>query len=486
MKIIPVILCGGLGSRLWPLSTVDCPKPFHKFGMEQSLFQQTVMRGRASFLDGKPIIVGNLRHKSLIANQLQQSNCEGDLILEPVGRNSCAAIAIASLHALERQDDPVLLVMPSDQLVDTNAAFCEAVWAALDFAATHLITFGIKPASPHIGYGYISPGPVIDAGRAANCFAIEGFVEKPPLEKALQLMKSGALWNSGNFLFKARLFLDELERLQPEIYQKIVSVFDASHCRDSLRQLDGRLLMEVPAVSVDVAVFEKTDLGSVCVGQFSWTDIGNWDAAAVLYGADLDQNSFSGQVELVASKGNLVHSPDHRTALIGIDNIAVITSGDRILITRRDNAEAVGTLASGFQEASIFEDIASIQMPPQGDLNGAVIHDRRPWGEFQRIDAGDGYQVKRITVEPGQSLSLQSHHHRAEHWILVSGMGEVTIGNKVETFSKDRSVYIPKGSVHRLSNKGDCPLLLIEIQTGDYLGEDDIVRFEDIYGRIDT
>ena len=470
MGIIPVLLCGGIGSRLWPLSRAEHPKHFLRLGSEYSLFQQTALRSAADIYHSKPIIVGSAHHGALLEAQLDEVGKDADLCLEPVGRNSCPAIIFGCLRALQREEDPLLLILPCDHLIEPVDRFDELVNAAIPVATSHLVTFGFKPDSPQTGYGYIRCGRRLKRDGSIPLYQAGAFIEKPDLSAAIDYCKKGYLWNSGMFLMNARLFLGEVQIHQPKLLEIAEQAFSTGKGQGNAVILDTVAMEAMPNLSVDQAVFENSEKVAVCPADLSWHDIGNWDRAAALFPRDGLNNHVWGKAEFRNSVDNLVHSPRHKTCLVGVSNLAVVVTHDAVLVTHRSQSEQTGFLAGHFSEA-------------QPVVYQYTEVDHRPWGQFHCIDRGSGYQVKRLVVDPGQSLSLQSHSRRSEHWIVVVGRAEVTLGNTVRVCETNESIFIPTGSLHRLANKGHEVLILIEVQTGDYLGEDDITRFEDIYDR---
>jgi mannose-1-phosphate guanylyltransferase/mannose-6-phosphate isomerase len=470
-NIIPVVLCSGRGSRLWPLSSPQTPKHFLHFGCTKTLFQQTVQRCAADNYDRRPIVVSNSAHREFVFNQLEEINVKADLCLEPEGKNSCPAIIFACFLALQRNQNPTLLILPSDHQIEPADHFNHIVSRAAGVCESHLLTFGIQPDSPQSGYGYIQAGNALFREGDISVSKVTRFIEKPNACDAQKFCDNGYLWSAGMFLLNAKLFLAELKRLQPELLKLAAQAFDMGRLNDGALEIDPILIKSIPSISVDIAVLERSYKVAVCPVQIIWRDIGNWDRAASMFPSDNFNNKVEGNVEFCESSDNFVHSPFHRTCLVGVDNLAVVVTRDAVLVSHRAKCEMTGLMANRAEEPDI-----KINMYPEVD--------HRPWGEFQRIDLGEGYQVKRLRVESGQSLSLQSHYHRAEHWIVVSGKAEVTISGVTTICNVDESVYIPKGSVHRLANKFSEPLILIEVQTGNYLGEDDIVRIDDVYDRV--
>ncbi|WP_053572667.1 mannose-1-phosphate guanylyltransferase/mannose-6-phosphate isomerase [Caballeronia cordobensis] len=472
MNIYPVVLCGGSGTRLWPMSRGGYPKQYLKLTGEQTLVQQTVLRLRGIARAADPLVITNDEQRFIVAEQLRQSGVTpSSIVLEPYSRNTAPAIAVAALVAMRQSTDALLLVLPSDHLVANETAFVRAVDAAASVAADgHLVTFGIQPTEPHTGYGYIRRGEALGTGDGVH--AVAAFVEKPDLPTAEQFLADGRfVWNSGMFMLKASAYMDELRIHQPDIARQAeVSVELAERDNDFLR-LHKASFADCPNVSVDYAVMEKTARAAVIVtNELGWNDIGSWEALAKVSEQDDFGNVSIGDV-LAESVTNSYMRAEHRmVAAIGLDNVVIVETADAVLVAHRDRVQDVKKIverlnASGRQES--------------------VTHRRvqRPWGSYEGIDQGDRFQVKRIIVNSGAQLSLQMHHHRAEHWIVVKGTAIVTNGDEEIMLSENQSTYIPLGVTHRLRNPGRIPLELIEVQSGAYLGEDDIVRFEDTYGR---
>lgn len=467
--IIPAILSGGSGTRLWPLSRASKPKQFLVFGGERTLFQETVLRCAGEGFDPRPIVVGANPHRFLLAEDLQEIGASADILLEPVARNSCAAIAAACFQAKSRDPEALVLVLAADHHIPDAQAFRRAVMSARSSAeAGMLVTFGIKPDHPATGYGYIRPGKA-----AGEPMPVEAFVEKPDAATAAGYVASGYLWNSGNFLFRAATFLEELEKLAPAIVDAVGKAWAGAVTDLDFRRLDEKAFANSPSISVDYAVMEKTDRAAVYPVSYAWSDVGSWHAVGDVTPADANANAVVGDGIILSGSGNLVHSQGKLTALVGVDDCVVVSTRDCVLVASRKSSESVKDVVTRLQKEGRTEAVEALQM-------------FRPWGNYERLDIGEGYQVKRITVKPGGVLSLQKHRHRAEHWVVVSGKAEVTVDDSVRTFSANESVYIPLGSVHRLANRGSEPVVLIEVQTGDYLGEDDIIRLEDNYNRPET
>lgn len=467
--IVPVILCGGSGSRLWPASREAYPKQLLSFGSSGSLFQQTITRVTGPEF-APPVIVSNNDYRFLVAEQMQAVSCHGDLLLEPARRDSCAAIAAAAIYVMERDADAVLLVLAADHAIADTTHFVEHVLRGRTAAESgHLVTFGVTPTSPSTSYGYIRPGPALADMPGIN--RIDAFVEKPDRAKAEKYIEAGYLWNTGNFLFSARAFLRELNIHQPRIFETVSkSVQSATRDLDFVR-LDGASFAEAPAISVDYAIMQETKSAAVIQSDFNWSDVGSWDMIWQLSDKDADNNATEGNVVLHHTTNSYVRSPGILTTVVGLHDIIVITTRDAVLVTSQGKSEELKGLVAKLTKHN----------HPEARDHVRVY---RPWGDYEQIDKGTRYQVKRITVKPYGKLSLQSHKHRSEHWVVVSGTANITINDFEKKLEENESVYIPLGSIHRLYNPGPDKLELIEVQSGDYLGEDDIVRYEDIYNRV--
>ncbi len=424
------------------------------------------MRCRGALFDPNPIVAGTHVHRFLIAEQLQQLDVTADILLEPVARNSCAAIALACFQAVERDANATVLVLASDHFMESRAKFEASVLTATGLTGEGwLITFGIKPDRPATGYGYILPGAETGAG-----YRVDAFVEKPDAEKAISLLKAGYLWNTGNFLFKASAFLSELAELAPQIHDPVRRSFVRRSPGLDFIRAEPAAFGDCPAISVDHAVMEKTGKAAVCPVDYAWSDMGNWSALGDVTNCDVDGNVLFGDVVSLNSSGNVVHSSGRLTTLVGAENLVVVSTRDAVLVANREQAEKVDMMVGKLRECG------------RPEASHGLLYER-PWGSYELLDVSGGHQVKRITVKPGGILSLQKHRHRAEHWIIVSGEAETTINGMTSTVRENDSVYIPLGAVHRLANRASKPLVLIEVQTGTYLGEDDIVRLEDSYNR---
>jgi mannose-1-phosphate guanylyltransferase/mannose-6-phosphate isomerase len=464
-QILPVILSGGSGTRLWPLSREAYPKQFLQLTSPHSMLQSTWLRV-AEVAALPPIVVANEAHRFVAAEQLQQvGTLPSAILLEPIGRNTAPAIAAAALEACRDGSDPLLLVLPSDHLINDIPRFHQAISQAASLAGQgKLVTFGIQPTAPETGYGYIKAA----AGEGPR--AIERFVEKPDLDTAQGYVASGEYyWNSGMFLFRASRYLEELERLQPQILTACRSAWEKARRDDDFIRLDAEAFTASPSDSIDYAVMEKTADAAVVPLDAGWSDVGSWTALRDVSAQDNDGNAHHGDVIAIDCHNTFAYG-DRLIAMIGLEDIIIVETDDAVLVGKSDRMQEVKDVVARLKAEGRSE---------------ATWHRKvyRPWGAYDSIDQGDRFQVKRITVKPGGTLSLQMHHHRAEHWIVVSGTAEVTRGDEVLLLTENQSTYIPLGVTHRLRNPGKLPLELIEVQSGSYLGEDDIVRFEDTYGR---
>ena len=476
-----VLLSGGSGTRLWPLSREAHPKQFLALVGEQSLLQATWQRVRelpevaGSGVADKLIVIANEEHRFLVAEQLRQIGAHpAALILEPVGRNTAPAIAVAALQAMAGGRDPLLLVLPSDHVVRDEAGFRAAVQSALSVAERGaLVTFGIIPATPETGYGYIRAKreDATSDKTKSGALAVEQFVEKPDLATANRyLAEGGYYWNSGMFLFRASRYLAELEKFAPQMLAQCRAALAGAKLDQDFLRLDRAAFEACPADSIDYAVMEKTADAFVLPIDVGWSDVGSWSALWQLAAQDGDGNAHRGDVLALDCVDTLAWGERRLIAMIGVRDMVVVDTDDALLVAHRDRVQDVKEIVARLKRDD----------RPQARLHRKVY---RPWGSYDSVDAAKGFQVKRITVKPGASLSLQMHQHRAEHWIVVNGTARVTCDERVFDLHENQSTYIPLGAKHRLQNLGSTPLELIEVQSGDYLGEDDIVRFEDVYGR---
>ncbi|MBZ5876638.1 mannose-1-phosphate guanylyltransferase/mannose-6-phosphate isomerase [Chromohalobacter israelensis] len=465
--IHPVIMAGGMGSRLWPLSRELHPKQFLPFADEKSMLQATLGR-----LDGiteaQPILICNEEHRFLAAEQVRQIGKTPSILLEPEGRNTAPAIALAALHALEREENPVLLILAADHLIQNVDAFHQVIEDALPLAQEgKLVTFGIVPTHAETGYGYIQKGSAL----GAHGFEVARFIEKPDLPTAESyLANEDFFWNSGMFLFRAIRYIEELEQYAPEILSSCRLAMDEGvHDLDFLR-VDKKAFAACPENSIDYAVMEKTESAAMVSLDAGWSDIGSWSALWDVSDKNTDGNVLYGDVLAEDTSHTLVKAEHRLVATLGVDNLVVVETKDAVLVANKDKVQDVKKIVALLKQSGRNE-----------QLNHREVY--RPWGVYDSVDHGHRYQVKRIMVKPGAKLSVQMHHHRAEHWVVVSGTAKVTNGEKTYLVTENESTFIPVGQVHALENPGVVPLELVEIQSGSYLGEDDIVRFDDRYGR---
>lgn len=468
--IVPVIMCGGSGSRLWPVSRQSMPKQFVSLIGPDSTFRQVLERVSDPQLFGRPIVITSSDLRFVVAEQLRQSGIEADIVLEPMPRDSGPAVAVAAVLASKRDPDALALVLAADHVIRKPEAFHAACRQAAAVAAEGwIVTFGIEPTHPVTNYGYIRPGEKLNGGVAC---AIEAFVEKPDAATAAQYMADHYLWNSGNFLFRAATMLEEIQRFEPAMAEA-ASAAVAGCTRDlEFQRLNPEAFVRAPRKSIDYAVMERTKRAAVLpTTDLGWSDVGSWSSLWDVLDHDAEGNATRGPVFLMDSHNSLVQSDEAvLTTVVGLDDVVVVATGDAVLVVSRAKAEQV---------KSLVEALKAKNYP------AAIEHRRvyRPWGYYQDVDNAARYRVKRIVVKPGSSLSLQKHFHRSEHWVVVTGTAEVTVGDEVRVVHENESIYIPIGSVHRLANPGKIRLELVEVQVGSYLGEDDIVRLQDVYGR---
>ena len=469
--LLPVILSGGAGTRLWPLSRESYPKQLLPLTSDRTMLQETILRLSGMSGLGQPMVVCNDSHRFMVAEQVRQLDIVPDsIILEPCGRNTAPAVAIAAMQARSSGNDPLLLVLPADHLIRNVDSFHAVVEQGTALAeAGSLVTFGILPDAPETGYGYIRAAE--QAIGESTAFAVAEFVEKPDLVTAQGYLESGKYyWNSGMFLFKASRYLEELENFCPDIFSACQTAFASLSADLDFLRLKESAFAASPSDSIDYAVMEKTSDAVVLPLDAGWNDVGAWSALWDVQPQDDNGNVVIGDVLTEGARDCYLHATNRMIAAVGIEDLVVVETADAVLVAQRDKVQDVKGIVQQLKE----------QQRPE-----ALLHRRvnRPWGAYEGIDIGERFQVKRITVNPGASLSLQKHHHRAEHWVVVKGTAQVLCGDKELLLAENQSTYIPLGEVHRLANPGQIPLEMIEVQSGSYLGEDDIVRLQDNYGR---
>ena len=469
-RVHPVILAGGTGSRLWPLSRVLYPKQFLPLVSDKTMLQETVLRFADNQTFARPIVLCNDEHRFIVAEQLRAIGVDPDaIVLEPAARSTAPAAAIAALHVAAEDPDGLILVLPADHVIRKPKVFTAAVTRAAKAADGRLVTFAIKPTSPETGYGYIKQGKALAGLKDA--YAISKFVEKPSLANAKRFLSSGGYaWNSGIFLFGAKAFLDELQQFEPTMLAECRAAIAAAKQDLDFLRLDAAAFNRIKANSIDYAVMERTTRGAVIPVEMGWNDIGSWSALWDLGKKDRDGNVTLGNVTTNTVKNSYVRSEGPLLTVVGLKDVIAVATKDAVLVTSRALSQEVKALVTELDRKSRSE-----------TKSHPIVY--RPWGSYESIDGADGFQVKRIIVKPGQKLSLQKHARRAEHWVVVRGTARITRDRDVFDLIANQSTYIPLGAVHRLENPGTDPLHLIEVQSGDYLGEDDIVRLEDTYGR---
>jgi mannose-1-phosphate guanylyltransferase/mannose-1-phosphate guanylyltransferase/mannose-6-phosphate isomerase len=470
-QISPVILSGGSGTRLWPMSRESYPKQLLPLISDRSLLQETAERAHNSGRFAAPIVVCNAEHRFIVAQQFRDvGETPKAILLEPLGRNTAPAAAIAALMLAREDENALMLLLPSDHSVSDTLAFRSAVTTAAGAAVDGaLVTFGIRPSGPETGYGYIKRGNPVKGHN--GCFSVGEFIEKPDLETARSYLSAGGFdWNSGMFLFAAKRFLEELERFEPEIVEQCTLAIEAAETDLDFVRIAEAPFSACPSKSIDYAVMEHTDQAVVVPADMGWSDVGSWTALWEEGEKDGSKNVVVGDVIAFDSSGSYLRSEGPLITALGVTDLVVVATADAILVMPKDRAQDVRTIVDALKTRGREE---------------ATMHPRvhRPWGYYQTVHEGERFQVKRITVNTGASLSLQSHHHRAEHWIVVNGAATVRRGNEEFVLNENESTYIPPNTLHRLENPGKMPLNLIEVQSGSYLGEDDIVRYEDNYGR---
>ena len=466
-KIVPLIMCGGAGTRLWPASREVRPKQFLPLFGTRSTFQETILRVSDPALFERAIVITNNAYRFMVAEQLAEIGQEADILLEPMRRDSGPAIAAGAAFAQTRSDDAVVLALAADHVVRDKAAFVAACREGLVAADSgRIVTFGVAPERAATEYGYIDPGEAV-SGKVRS---VKQFVEKPDSAKAAEYVKAGYFWNSGNFMFRANVLIDEYRKVDAGSVQSVSDAVAKAGRDLGFVTLDESAFGSAKAISIDYAVMEKTTRAAVVPVACGWSDVGSWHAVWELSDKDKEGNSAQGAAVFEDSRNCNVTTDKALVALEGVDDLVVVATQDAVLVSRQKDANGLKRLVTKLKAVA-----------PQVTEEHLKVH--RPWGSYQSIDMGERHQVKRIVVKPGGRLSLQKHHHRSEHWIVVQGAARVTVNEAVKTVHENESVYIPIGAVHRLENPGKISLELIEVQTGSYLGEDDIIRIEDDYRR---
>lgn len=467
-KVIPVILCGGAGTRLWPLSREQYPKQFAPLIDDESLFKQTVARAEGAAFSHSKIIVSNQKHSFFIQKTMKELGVQDyTVVLEPCVRDTTAAITLGALCALDHDPEAVILVMPSDHLIRNQEGFVNSIQKGISKAKEgFIVTFGIQPTGPETGYGYVH----FDKSSKDDAKPVYQFVEKPNKEKAQKFLETGEyFWNSGMFLFKAETYLKAVQTIQPDIYKACEA--SVKHPMTGHRvDIDQNEFEASPSVSVDYGIMEHFQKTAMVRLDSDWSDLGSWDAVFEADHVDDKGNLFKGQVMPLNVKSSYIRSDSRLVSVLDVENLIVVDSPDALLITSKGSSQGVKKVVEALKDDN-------------NPLAQSHSEEERPWGMFKTIDRGEHFQVKRITVKPGEKLSMQMHYHRAEHWIIVSGTAKVTVGEEEKILSENESIFIPCTATHRLENPGKVDLELIEVQVGPYLGEDDIVRFGDIYGR---
>jgi mannose-1-phosphate guanylyltransferase/mannose-6-phosphate isomerase len=466
-RIIPLIMCGGAGTRLWPASREVHPKQFLQLFGPRSTFQDTLLRVSDAALFERPVVITNTAYRFMVLEQLAEIGLEADIVLEPMRRDSGPAIAAGAAFARMRDSEAIVLALAADHVVRDIDAFLVACRQGLAAAeAGSIVTFGVQPERAATEYGYISPGEAI-SGEVRN---VARFVEKPDLKTAAEYVKAGYLWNSGNFMFRASVLLEEYRNVDPDSVQAVTDSVTRAGRDLGFVTLDPDAFGSAKAISIDYAVMEKTKRAAVVPVACGWSDVGSWRAVWELSDKDAQGNAAQGAAVFEDSRNCNVSTDRALVALEGVDDLVIVATQDAVLVSRQEDANGLKRLVAKLRTVA-----------PELTENHIKVH--RPWGSYQSVDNGDRHQVKRIIVKPGGRLSLQKHHHRSEHWIVVRGAARVTVNETVKTVHENESIYIPIGAVHRLENPGKIPLELIEVQTGSYLGEDDIIRIEDDYQR---
>ena len=468
-QVHPIILSGGAGTRLWPLSRQLRPKQFLDFDGRGSLFAQTLKRVHGEIFKA-PIIISSDEHRFLIGEELRCADIKSaEILLEPKARNTAPAIAIAALQAIRRENNALILVLPSDHFIENHDAFEQSVSAAIPLASnSYLVTFGVAADRPHTGYGYVQRGAVL----SDSCWKVEKFIEKPNKRAAEEYVEAGTyFWNAGIFLFKASVYLNELGLIYPDIVESAKEAVNGQYEDLGFLRLRSEAFSRMPSISVDYALFEKTKKAAVVALKSVWNDVGSWESLRDIKDANKDGNVTIGDTLVLESKNSYIRSEQPLVATIGVEDMYIVATDDAVLVAAKEHTEKVREVVSSLRKL---------------DRQEIISHSRvyRPWGYYQNLESGQGFLVKRIVVNPGAKLSLQLHNHRAEHWVVVKGAARVTNGDQKLNLEANESIFIPRGNKHRLENLGAGPLHLIEVQTGDQISEDDIVRFEDTYGRV--
>ena len=468
-RILPVIMCGGSGTRVWPESREALPKQFIPLVGARSTFQNALdmLRDRSVF--DPPVVITNRDYRFYVAEQIAEMGIHAEIVLEPVRRDSAPAVATAAEIAVRRDPKTVVAIFAADHVVERRDAFLALCKEAAEAAAAgSIVTFGIKPTHAATGFGYIHPGAPVASG--SKVLAVERFVEKPDEATALRYVADGYLWNSGNFVFRADIMMQELQAFEPALLAVVKEAVENATVDLGMLTIDEPAFSRARKISIDYAVMEQTRHGAVIPADMGWSDIGNWQAVWALSDRDADGNSIRGSGVVMGAKNVHIRSADVLTAVVGVDDVIVVTTHDAVLVLNSAEAPRVKELV---------EQLKAMKRPEASEHRRSY----RPWGYYQSIDRGGRYQVKRIVVKPGGRLSLQKHYHRAEHWVVVRGAAEVTLNEDTRLVHENESIYLPIGSVHRRANPGKIALELIEVQTGSYLEEDDIVRLEDVYNR---
>lgn len=468
-RILPVIMCGGSGTRVWPESRETLPKQFIPLVGARSTFQNALDMLRDGDVFDPPVVITNQDYRFYVAEQIAEMGMKAEIVLEPARRDSAPAVATAAEIAARRDPRTIVAIFAADHVVERRDAFVALCKEAAEAAADgSIVTFGIKPTHAATGFGYIHPGSPVASG--SGVLAVERFVEKPDAETAIRYVADGYLWNSGNFVFRADIMLEELQAFEPDLVAIVREAVDNAAVDLGMLKIDEAAFSRAHKISIDYAVMERTRHGAVIPADMGWSDIGNWQAVWALSERDADGNSIRGSGVVMGAKNVHIRSADVLTAVVGVDDVIVVTTHDAVLVLNSAQAPRVKELV---------EQLKAMKRPEASEHRRSY----RPWGYYQSIDRGGRYQVKRIVVKPGGRLSLQKHYHRAEHWVVVRGAAEVTVNQDIKLVHENESIYLPMGSVHRMANPGKIDLELIEVQTGSYLEEDDIIRIEDVYNR---